>query len=59
MQSYTSKISCQAENTLTFALILRAFHAIAVDNSVEKVWTKMWINRQHYPCQKLNVFELY
>jgi len=42
MSSYTPKIQCQAENTLTFGLILRAFGEFVVDNSVEKLWIKMW-----------------
>jgi len=58
MQSYTSQISCQAENTLTFALILRAFCEFAVDKIVEILWIKMWIIGQRFLRQKLNVFDL-
>ena len=58
MQSYTTQISCQEENTLTFALILRAICEIAVDKIVEIVWIKMWITGQRFKRQKLNVFGL-
>jgi hypothetical protein len=58
MQSYTTQISCQAENTLTFALILRAFCEFAVDKIVEILWIKMWIIRELFKLQTLNVFDL-
>jgi hypothetical protein len=48
MQSYTTQISCQAENTLTFALILRGSCALAVDKNVEILWIKMWIFSQRF-----------
>jgi len=43
MLSYTRQILCQAENTLTIALILSAFYASIVEIFVEKLWIKMWI----------------
>jgi hypothetical protein len=46
MLSYTREFSCQEESTLSFALILWVFCAIAVDKIVEIVWIKMWIIQQ-------------
>jgi hypothetical protein len=57
MLSYTREISCQAENTLTIDLILRAFRGFLVDKSVEILWIKMWIIRQAFMRQKLKVFD--
>jgi hypothetical protein len=42
MQSYTTNFRCQAENTLTFTLILWAFCESPVEMLVEKMWIKMW-----------------
>jgi len=42
MQSYTTQISCQAENTLTSIDILPAFCEFPVEENVEKLWIKMW-----------------
>jgi hypothetical protein len=56
MQSYTSKIRCQAENTLTIRLILWAFGAFAVDKSVEKLWIEMWKNGQGFWALYLDNF---
>jgi len=58
MLSYTLKNECQVENTLTFALILRAFCEFPVDKNVEILWIKMWIIAKLFKLQKLNVFDL-
>jgi len=57
MLSYTREISCQAENTLTIDLILRAFRGFPVDKNVEILWIKMCIIRQAFQPLKLKVFD--
>jgi len=46
MLSYTQKIGSQVENTLTIALILRAFCGYPVDKSPPSLWIKMWKIKQ-------------
>jgi len=52
--SYTPKIQCQVESTLSFALILRAFCGNLVDKLWKELWMKMWKIGQVSCYQKLN-----
>ena len=46
--SYAFLFRCQVENTLTIALILRAFCGNSVDNAAASLWIRMWKIGQHF-----------
>jgi len=52
---YTLYFACQVENTLSFALILRADFGRSVDNFITSLWITLWKTLQVSSSQNLKI----
>jgi len=54
-QFYTCFFSCQVENTLSFALILRANYERIVENFLLNLWKILWKTSQVFSIRNLKI----
>jgi len=52
---YTCFFSCQVENTLSFAFILRANYGRIVENFLLKLWKILWKTSQVFSIRHLKI----